>query len=243
MEGINKAALQRMKLSLTLILFIPVTRCLLAFETSNTLTTSPLDASNIISKIAFYCFQLLPELVVCLITATTDYKTLCDTGKWGDWPRSRIEKGLPSTPTWLKNFGLCLAPWRWPRLLVNFILQWQRRRMDRASQARRLKEYGYQPGSSSYEHGEKLLPNGSSFGWDSSTSLRDLEGVRHSLKDDAEKQSIKTAWSSPSSNRSGFTGSQASSQATMGSKSSLISDVNLWTPRLLTAFSFDADGR
>jgi hypothetical protein len=243
MEGINKAALQRMKLSLLLILVIPITRCLLSFETSTTLSSSPSDASNIISKVTFYLFQLLPELIVCLITAITDYRTLCDTGSWGDYPRARVEKGLPAKPAWLGIAGYFFTPWRWPRLLRNFILRMQRRRMERATQARRLHEYGYKPESSSYDDAEKLLSTGTSFGWKSSTDLPDPNETQHALKADAEKQSIRTAWSFPSSNGSGSAGSQTSSRATIGSKSSLIADVNLWTPRLLTAFSFDADGR
>jgi hypothetical protein len=239
MDGINKAALQRMKLSLLLILVVPITRCLLSFETSTTLSSSPADASNIISKVAFYLFQLLPELIVCLITATTDYRTLCDTGRWGDYPRARVENGLPAKPAWLAVAAHFFG--RRPRLLEIFVLRMRHRRM--ASQARRLHEYGYNPESSSYDDGEKLLPNGSSFGWKSSTDLQVLDETHHPSKEDAEKQSIRTAWSFPSSNYSGSAGSQASSQATMGSKSSLIADVNLWTPRLLTAFSFDADGR
>ena len=251
MEGINKAALQRMKLSLLLILVIPITRCILSFETSTTLSSSPLDASNIISKVTFYLFQLLPELVVCLITAKTDYRTLCDTGTWGDYPRARVEKGLPAKPAWLTIVGSFFAPWRWPSLLGNFIFRMQRRRMERTSQARRLHEYGYKPESSSYDDGEKLLPDGSSFEWKSSTNLQwnsptnlqDLDETHFPSKGDTEKQSIRTAWSFSSSNRSSSASSQASSQATIGSKSSLIADINLWMPRLPTAFSFDADDR
>lgn len=236
-DGINKAALKRINLSLSLISLVPISRCLLSFETSTTLSTSPQDAGNIISKVAFYLFQLLPELAVCFITATTDYKTLCDTGRWGDYPRARVEKGLPPKPAWAIALGSFFTPCTWPRLLANWVLRMRSQRAIR-------REYGHKSEFSSHQDREKLLPGGSSIGWRSFVDLEELEDERPRIPGgDTEKESTRTVWSFSSSSPSGRGGSETSSNFTISSRSSLIEDVNLWTPRLPTAFTFDVDNR
>lgn len=232
MDGINKVALRRMRSTLIIILFIPLGRCFLSFDTATTLSASPVDSDprSIISKITFYAFQLLPELTACLITAPTDYKALCDTGMWMDWPRWRVESGLPAKHPCIAILQCIVTPWKWYRLVASRMCD---KNKQQASQENRLHEYGFNNDPLSYEDGEKLLPHKSSIGWQSSLNLSSAgKSQRSSL--DVERQSIQTEMTFASSDHSSSSGSQVSSG---DSKSSLVADVNLWTPRFPTVFS------
>lgn len=235
-EGINKAALKRMKTTIIILLFVPLSRCFLSFETSTTLSASPADAEfgTIMFKVTFYVLQILPELAACLITAVTDYKALCDTGLWGDWPRWRVECGLPTQPRSITILLYLFMPWNWPRLLTA-----HKEDQKQTTQEKRLHEYGFKCNPLSYDDGEKLLPNTSSVGWQSSINLSDLGRGPHipTAVPDVEKQSIMTEVSFSSSNKSSSWGSKTSSVDNVGSKSSLVVDVNLWRPRFPAGLS------
>ena len=243
-EGINQQALKRFKVTMILVLFIPLSRCFLSFETATTLSASPADLkpAAIISKVAFYLLQITPELAACLITAFTDYKALCDTGVWGDWPRWRVEDGKPTKPKFFTILQCIFTPWKWRRLLSSQMSDRGRQRNQEA----RLHEYDFKPDPLSYdEGGEKLLHNSSSsFGWQSSENLSTLDwnqrlGIRPA---DLETQSIQTEVSFPLSDASSW-GSKASSTGSVRSDSSLVTDVSLWKPQIPDAFSLDAESR
>jgi len=248
LDGISKPALQRMKITLIIILFIPLSRCTLSFQTATTSTSSATDPGTITDKVFFYFLQLLPEVTACLITAFTDYKTLCDVGKWGDYPRRRMEEGKPEYPGWFTIFARLFTPWQWQRLLVQYIVTRQAKRAQENPLDHRLQEYGLK--SVPYEDRRTLLITPNSSGWQSSVELTNLGKSDGWSEIDAEKPRHILEWPVSSNNPSGSSSSQASTIGTMTSKvshssqkSSLISDVKLWTPRLPAAFSFDADGR
>lgn len=212
-QGVNRAALQRMKITLAAVSLVPLSHCFLSFDTATTLATSPVDPSTIASKLVFYLLQLSPELFACLLTAITNYRVLCDTGMWGDWPRSRVERGLPANLRVFAIIAYYLTPRRESHLLAACIRRIRRIRRNRRDQ--------YVVGSLPHEDTQKLLPNTPSMTWQSTTHLSNLG--------DAEKQSVWTEWSFSSADQSVSRDSQTSSSQ---SHESLITDVGLWRPRL-----------
>lgn len=231
-ENINQTAIRRIKLTLSILLVIPLFRAAVSFRTGTTLASSPQSA--IPAKVAFYLLQLLPEMAACLITTCTDYRTLCDTGIWGDHPRHRVENGQPAIPTTLTILGQIFRPWKWAAI----ILAWK---------LRREKKQKLPPRPSGLfldDDREKLLPsNSSSVGWQSSMALSTTGGVISSQIDE-EKQSLRSdpsstyskEWSSFGSNTT-ITESKSAEQIGADPHTFII-DVKLWRPRLLPAFSY-----
>lgn len=227
LEGINKLALRRIKLTLVAIFFIPLTRSFQSVTTSTTLSTSPLDSDTIIFKTVFYTCQLLPELIACFITSITDYRTLCDTGPWGDWTRRRVENGQPNTLSKSKILAHYFTLWRAPRLLKAYIRKIRGTHQD--------DQDIHMQGPLIREHSQKPSRNISRVNPEPAIILSKLDDSRSLIAAlDTDKESIWTESSGFSSKQKIHPGSQASAQS---SHSSLVEDINLWRPRFPRAFS------
>jgi hypothetical protein len=232
-ENINHTAIRRIKLTLSILLVIPLFRAAVSFRTATSRVSSP--PSAIPAKVAFYLLQLLPEMVACLITVNTDYRTLCDTGVWGDQPRHRVENGQPAIPPTIVILGQIVRPWRWSSLILAWKLQREKKQNLPPTP----------PGLFLDDDREKLpLPsNSSSTDWQSTIVLSPAGSV-FSSQTDEEKQSIRSeptstyskGWSSFGSNTT-VTESKNGEQIGAGSHNTLITDVKLWRPRLPPAFS------
>lgn len=214
--------------SLKVLMIIPVFRASVSMRTATTLSTSP--PSALPAKVSFYLFQILPELVVCAIVVFTDYRNLCDTGSWGDYPRRRTENGLPPRPGWFSILHLIFAPWQWPRVLGSWIIRKREKKEQIQSEPTGLfiddtREKSFR--TLSYSRRQSLA--------DSST----LSPAQM----DAEKQSIRSKpMSIYSRGWSTFGGGSLDTstdriESKMPLPSPLITDVNLWRPRLPQGFS------
>jgi len=76
-----------------MIFLVFVYRCIVSFASANDLTHPTNDPLATISKVFFYLIQLPLELAICLDHASTDYRTVVDTGATGDLPRKARENG------------------------------------------------------------------------------------------------------------------------------------------------------
>jgi hypothetical protein len=228
-ENINQTAIRRSKLTLSILLVIPLFRATVSFRTATTLSSSP--PSAIPAKVAFYLFQLLPEMAACLITACTDYRTLCDTGIWGDHPRRRVEAGKPATPKAITILALIFRPWKWTAFIPARTFQ---REMKQ-------KSLPHPSGLFLDDDREKLLPiNSSSVGWQSSLVLSTTATVTSSQADEEKRSGASSTysrgWSSFGSNT---TITESKNRDQIGaSQGTLITDVKLWRPHLPPAFSY-----
>lgn len=222
-EHLNPTAVQRIKLTLTILLFVPLFRSTVSFRTSTSTTSSP--PSALPAKIAFYLFQLLPELLSCLITACTDYRGLCDTGKWGDHPRWRAEHGMSEMPRWFVTLGHIFCPWKWPGLI--------RARSQREEQNATIQSSA----STLYSNGdcEKVLPNLSIDKWQSSIETSTVFSSQLDEKESIRSQPLSTSsrtWSAFDSSKSIISDSMPAGTKLPATPSPLITDVKLWRPRL-----------
>lgn len=189
-------------------------------RTATTLSTSP--PSALPAKVAFYIFQALPELVACAIVVFTDYRSLCDTGSWGDYPRRRIENGLPPRPGWFNVLHLIFAPWRWPRFLGSWII----RRREKKEQA--------QSEPSGLFIDDTREKSFRTLSYSRRQSLADLSILSPSHMD-AEKQSIRMSIYSRGWSTFGGGLSDTSTDKSESLPPPLITDVNLWRPRMFSS--------
>lgn len=226
-ESINIVALKRQRMALSFLVIVPIFRAATSFQTIPSLTAS---SSRVPTKLFFYLCQLLPELIACSITILTDYRNLVDTGIHGDWPRSRIERGLPVIPPFLYAIGLMFMPWKW-------------RLWSCISARKQMREARIERERAMVEERERLLPIRSSAGWASSIELSTLGGTPSSSSTmQVSNQEKTSAWPATPSRSSLKTSSSSSSYKTSASStthvSKLVTEVNLWRPSLPSAFSF-----
>jgi hypothetical protein len=93
-------------------MFVPLFRSTVAFRTVTFDNPNPI--SSIGPKVGFYCFQLFPELCAMFITTYTDYRGMLDTGTWGDMSRGRREKGKPTKSRFWHYMSFVFIPWKGP---------------------------------------------------------------------------------------------------------------------------------
>ena len=77
----------------TMIFLVFSYRCVVSFASTNDLTRPTNDPLATISKAFFYLIQLPLELAICWNHASTDYRTVVDSGARGDLPRKARENG------------------------------------------------------------------------------------------------------------------------------------------------------
>jgi hypothetical protein len=175
-EGINVRMVNRVKMTIGIIAIVPLFRACDGFRTATTLSTAP--SASIPGKVAFYLFQLIPELVACLICVRTDWRGELDTGGWGDSPRQRIEAGKKPQTRFGAIFKVFLSPWRWPVLFVRGMLTLNRiirARIKRRNQQdeENSNEYRYNEYEklTAREVREKLPSTPTASGWQSTNDL------------------------------------------------------------------------
>lgn len=253
-EAINKKAVRRLHASafrkfiylriqgacaevVPVLMVIYTFRSAVSRRMSASLLTSP--ASALPARIAFYICQLLPELIVLGICAITDYRQISDTGMWGDYPRRRIEQGLSPRSPFFLVMRIVFSPWQWQRVVYNWIRRWRERRAQARAQSQSQAQI---PPLFYDDTREKSFM---SLSHSRRQSTTDLSTIRPSQVD-IEKQST---WSVPISNYSrGWTVLGGSSCSASGDKpevkeslptppAPLVTDVNLWRPRLPPGFS------
>ncbi|KAG8825985.1 hypothetical protein FRC19_010064 [Serendipita sp. 401] len=231
-DNINPIVKHRLVISTTIILLVPLYRAATSFRMVSTDALSP--PSSIPPKIAFYLCQLLPELICCTISYMTDFRNMADTGTWGDSPRKRIEQGLAETPRFITYLKYFFMPWKLPKLLCKGVKSvWRKWKTRRGRLDETL--------DSMTEDREKLLPNASSIGWESSLELQSIGTgpTTPQLGRDLEKASVVSSY--PMTLK---TQNLISSSSTVRSYSSrsipaqpLVHDIHLWKPRLPSSFS------
>lgn len=208
LPNVSPQPLRRLKLASILLLVSALYRCTVSYRTTSTIDYLA-SPSSIPPKVGLYLFQLLPELLSMTVISLTNFRSSCDTGPWGDVSRERIEKGKHTDWKWFRL--LFIGPFG---ALLEFIKMAVRRRVDTVESEEKEEEQA----TTTLAGTEIEMQSGKS-------SLR------------SGKESVYSGYSG-TTKRSWWGSETIALDVTTPSSSSLITDVSVWTPRSLPAFSW-----
>ncbi|PVF96728.1 hypothetical protein CPB86DRAFT_786656 [Serendipita vermifera] len=238
-EGINLAALQRLKLTICLLTFVPLFRSTVSFRTVTLDNPNPI--SSIGPKVAFYCFQLLPELSAMVITTHTDYRNMCDTDTWGDLSRDRRENRHHKSKFWVVMAYIFL-PWKLPVHLIKCALKKRRKANDqeksdedkastKSSTSGTLIESDHEKGVMSFRKSLSRMP---SFVIPISRPVTPTDDAQSVWSGNLTLAKSAT-WTT--TNHSLY--AQTLGKSETCAPSPIVSDVNFWRPRLPPSLSYN----